>query len=86
MPFPSAEFEGDEYYKTEVKPQLEDGSALKTSIYVWQESARRATFSHHIPCLTAAPLIGLPENPPIATLICQASCVTPPSPSMVCHG
>ena len=37
------EFEGDEYYKAEVRPMLEDGGALDTSIYVWQESARYAT-------------------------------------------
>ena len=37
-----AEFEGDEYYKTEVRPKLEDGSAAHASIYVWQDSARHA--------------------------------------------
>jgi hypothetical protein len=38
-----AEFEGDEYYKTEVKPLLKNGEAADTSIYVWQESARYVT-------------------------------------------
>ena len=38
----TAEFEGDEYYKTEVRPRLEDGSAAHASIYVWQDSERQA--------------------------------------------
>ena len=46
----SAEFEGDEYYKTEVRPRLEDGSAAHASIYVWQDSARHAA-GHSHPCL-----------------------------------
>ena len=36
------EFEGDEYYKTDVRPALEDGSQVNASVYVWQDSARYA--------------------------------------------
>lgn len=43
-PFTSSEFEGDEYYKADAKPVLEDGVAAHTSIYVWQESARHMLY------------------------------------------
>lgn len=43
-PIGHAEFEGDEYYKTEVKPTLADGSTVDASVYVWQDSARYANF------------------------------------------
>lgn len=38
-----AEFEGDEYYKRDVKPLLENGDEPETNIYLWQESARHAS-------------------------------------------
>jgi len=36
----SAEFEGDEYYKQDAIPTLDDGTQVKASVYVWQDSAR----------------------------------------------
>jgi hypothetical protein len=40
--FPPAEFEGPEYYKTNVSPILADGSQVDASVYVWQDSERCA--------------------------------------------
>ena len=36
-----AEFEGDEYYKVDIQPQLlGDGSEVDTAVYLWQDRSR----------------------------------------------
>lgn len=34
------EFEGEEYYKAQVQPQLADGSSVEAEVYLWQEKLR----------------------------------------------
>eukprot|EP00887_Chlorella_sp_A99_P001493 scaffold8.g1493.t1 len=34
------DFEGEEYFKEAVQPQLEDGSSVDAIVYVWQDSLR----------------------------------------------
>ena len=69
------EFEGDEYYKADTRPLLEDGGALETSIYVWQESARYATWRtmHLTPSRTCLAITTISKALP--ALMSMAGCL-----------
>ncbi|BDA40600.1 AIG2-like protein D [Coccomyxa sp. Obi] len=38
------EFEGEEYYKADAVPILDDGTQVEASVYVWQDSARHLLY------------------------------------------
>jgi hypothetical protein len=67
-----AVYEAEEYYRTTVQPQLEDGSSITADVYVWKEEYRcvpalpapSPVWGGRPPCDSTRPAAAMPPASP----------------------